>query len=259
MAAPDATWVKRVDGGPVGYADWEAAGLRWLGEATTGGGADVVGVREVRSDGLVLDRLVAAAPTAKAAEDFGAALASTHRAGAAAWGAPPPGWDREGWFGPAASPLPLEVGSWPSWGEMYAVRLAALTRLARDARELDAEDASAVDRLGGRCAAGDFDTGDTPSRVHGDLWSGNLMWTAHGVVLIDPAAHGGHRESDLAMLALFGAPHLDRIVAAYEEVSPLDDGWRARIPLHQLHPLLVHAVLFGGGYAGQVMAAVRAC
>jgi fructosamine-3-kinase len=50
------------------------------------------------------------------------------------------------------------------------------------------------------------------------------------------------------MLALFGAPHLDRIVAAYDEVSPLSDGWHERVALHQMHPLLVHAVLFAGGY-----------
>lgn len=131
------------------------------------------------------------------------------QAGAAAWGAAPPGWDGEGWFGPADSPLPLEVGAWSSWGEMYAVRLASLTRLARDGGELEAEEAHAVDRLGERCAAGEFDTGD-------------------------------------------------RVRTAYEEVAPFADGWRDRVALHQLHPLLVHALLFGGGYRQQVMAAVRA-
>ena len=65
-------------------------------------------------------------------------------------------------------------------------------------------------------------------------------------MLIDPAAHGGHREADLAMLALFGAPHLERVLAAYDEAAPLADGWRDRVLLHQVHPLLLHAVLFGG-------------
>jgi fructosamine-3-kinase len=59
------------------------------------------------------------------------------------------------------------------------------------------------------------------------------------------------------MLALFGAPHLDRIVAAYDEVAPLADGWRARVGLHQLHPLLVHAALFGASYRDQALAAAR--
>jgi fructosamine-3-kinase len=70
-------------------------------------------------------------------------------------------------------------------------------------------------------------------------------------VLIDPAVYGGHREIDLAMLALFG-PLPAPLLAAYDEVWPLADGWRARLPLHQLYPLLAHAVLFGGGYGAQV-------
>jgi fructosamine-3-kinase len=92
---------------------------------------------------------------------------------------------------------------------------------------------------------------EPPSRLHGDLWSGNVLWSPDGVVLVDPAAHGGHRETDLAMLALFGLPHLDRVVAAYDEAWPLAEGWRDRVGLHQLHPLLVHAALFGGGYAAR--------
>src|SRR5690606_10579825 len=59
-----------------------------------------------------------------------------------------------------------------------------------------------------------------------------------------------------AMLALFGAPYLERILGAYQEEWPLADGWRERVPLHQLHPLLVHVVLFGGVYHGGLMDAV---
>ena len=99
---------------------------------------------------------------------------------------------------------------------------------------------------------------EPPARLHGDLWSGNLVWGTDGQVwVIDPAAHGGHRETDLAMLALFGAPHLQRIVDAYDEAAPLADGWRERVALHQLHPLLVHAVLFGGSYGARAAAAAR--
>jgi fructosamine-3-kinase len=83
------------------------------------------------------------------------------------------------------------------------------------------------------------------------------MWTAGGAVLIDPAAHGGHRETDLAMLALFGGPHLDTIIDGYQHHRPLRDGWRGRIGLHQLYPLLAHVVLFGGGYARRTHEAAR--
>jgi fructosamine-3-kinase len=84
------------------------------------------------------------------------------------------------------------------------------------------------------------------------LWSDDRGW------LIDPAAHGGHRETDLAMLALFGAPFLDQVLAAYAETYPLADGWRKRVPLHQMHPLLVHLCLFGGSYREAAVGAARA-
>jgi len=84
------------------------------------------------------------------------------------------------------------------------------------------------------------------------------LWSGGRGCLIDPAAHGGHRETDLAMLALFGAPYLDRIVAAYGEVAPLADGWQARVPLHQLHPVLVHVCLFGASYREAAVVAARA-
>ena len=91
---------------------------------------------------------------------------------------------------------------------------------------------------------------EPPARLHGDLWSGNVMADSRGRPwLIDPSAYGGHREVDLAMLRLFGAPSA-RVFAAYEEVAPLAPGWEQRVELWQLLPLIVHAVLFGGSYRG---------
>ena len=83
------------------------------------------------------------------------------------------------------------------------------------------------------------------------------MWTRDGAVLIDPAAHGGHPEADIAMLALFGCPFFDEVVTGYQQVTSLADGWRDRIGLHQLFPLLAHVVLLGGSYAPQAEAAAR--
>jgi fructosamine-3-kinase len=100
---------------------------------------------------------------------------------------------------------------------------------------------------------------EPPSRLHGDLWAGNVHAGGDGRLwLLDPAAHGGHRETDLAMLALFGCPQLEQLLAAYTDVTPLALGWQQRVPLHQLFPLLVHAVLFGGGYGCGAVAAARA-
>jgi fructosamine-3-kinase len=133
-----------------------------------------------------------------------------------------------------------------------------MVRRCRDAGVYDGSDVTELERLVDRVAAGSFDTDDAPARIHGDLWSGNLMWTDSGVTLIDPAAHGGHRETDLALLALFGTPHLAAVLEGYQERQPLAEGWRERVGLHQLHCLLVHAEIFGGGYAAQALAAARA-
>jgi fructosamine-3-kinase len=151
----------------------------------------------------------------------------------------------------------MSLRSHSNWGDFYAEeRLAPMTELA--GTRLDSSTRAAIDTVMTRCRAGDFDDLDLPARLHGDLWSGNVMWTRDGVVLIDPAAYGGHRETDLAMLALFGCPHLDAVLAGYQRVHPLQPGWRNRVGLHQLFPLLAHVLLFGDAYARQTGTAARA-
>ena len=128
--------------------------------------------------------------------------------------------------------------------------------MAADRGALPAGGAAAVERVCDRIAelAG---PPEPPARLHGDLWSGNVMAGDDGRPwLIDPAAHGGHREMDLAMLRLFGTPGR-RVLPAYAEAAPLADGHEERVALWQLQPLLVHAVLFGGSYGDQVARAAR--
>jgi fructosamine-3-kinase len=106
-----------------------------------------------------------------------------------------------------------------------------------------------LDRLAARPDR--FGPPEPVARLHGDLWWGNVG-NLHGEpVLYDPAVYGGHREIDLAMLALFGGLGR-RLAAAYQEVWPLADGWEARVGLWQLYPLAVHAALFGGRYVPQL-------
>ncbi|BBX94734.1 fructosamine kinase family protein [Mycobacterium lacus] len=248
-------FVKRDPRVPTGYFAWEATGLQWLSDVD--GGVPCARVVSVDATSLTLRRLESVTPSREAAYVFGGQLAVTHDAGAPAFGAAPDGWDGPGFFGPLSQPLPMSLRRHTRWGDFYAEeRLVPMAQLAT--ARLDASTRTAIDAVVSRCRAGDFDDDDRPSRLHGDLWGGNVMWTPDGVVLIDPAAHGGHRESDLAMLALFGCAHYEAIIEGYQRVRSLKPGWRNRIGLHQLFPLLAHVVLFGGGHAARTHAVARA-
>ena len=241
---------------PPGYFAWEAAGLAWLGAAP--GGAAVAEVLAVGDDHLDLRRLTFANPDPAAVETLGRGLAHTHDAGAPAYGSAPPGWSGDGFLGPISELLPLKLEPAESWGEFYAnQRIMPTLAMAVDRKVISHREAHVVEAVARRVARGEFDDGSTPARIHGDLWSGNVVWTPTGAVLIDPAAHGGHRETDLAMLALFGCPHWDFVIGGYLEQHRLDSEWPQRVALHQLHPLLVHAVLFGGDYARRALEVAR--
>nr|WP_041407222.1 fructosamine kinase family protein [Segniliparus rotundus] len=247
-------FVKRNLAAPPGFFACEAAGLRWL--AAVPSGAACVPVLDVTEHALTLVRLDTVQPEAHAARAFGRALARTHRAGARGFGAAPDGWEQDGWFGPLDAPMPVPLRSRASWGEHYGEdRLSPMVE--RAGRAFSAEQRTVLLELARRCADGDFDDDEPPSRVHGDLWSGNVLWTAHGAVLIDPAAHGGHRETDLAYLKLFGVAHYEEIIAGYQEEHPLRDGWRGRQCLHQTFMLLAHVVLFGRSYVPETVSAAE--
>jgi fructosamine-3-kinase len=243
-----ATFIKRNPDAPAGFFEAEAAGLAWLAQAPEG--VRVVDVVRVAPGVIELDRIEQVTPTAEAAAAFGAALARTHAAGAAAFGSPP-----EGHTGPTfIGRRPLTTARQTRWGRFYSRdRVLPYLRVAVEAGTVNEREERVIRAACDRIAAGDFDDSEPPARLHGDLWTGNVLWAEDGAVLIDPAAHGGHRETDLAMLALFGCPFLERVLAAYDASArdlgePLRDGWRDRVPVHQLHPLAVHAAGHGRSY-----------
>lgn len=247
------TFTKRRPDAPPGFFEAEAAGLAWLAAA---GGARTVRVLAVQPGRIDLEALHLTRPTREHARAFGAALSRTHDAGAGAFGVPPPGLEGPSFIG--AQPLPTRPAGWSHWGAFYAEeRVLPYARRASGRGHLDTGALALVEQACDRIASGVFDDADGPSRIHGDLWNGNVQWTPDGAVLIDPAASGGHRETDLAMLALFGCPYLAEIYAGYGEAHPLREGWEQRIPLHQLHPLAVHAASHGSSYAPPLAAAAQ--
>jgi fructosamine-3-kinase len=233
---------------PEGFFAAEAAGLRWLREA---GAVPVPEVLVALPTMLAMEWVDPGPPSPSAAARFGRDLAGLHRSGAPAFGARWPGF---------IGTLPLDNtpsgGPWSDW--FAARRLEPYLRRSADRGALSEDDVQAVEQIIRTVQR--YEVSDPPARTHGDLWPGNVLWALDGRAwLVDPAAHGGHRETDLATLALFGgAPHLPTILAAYQEVFPLADGWRDRVPLHQLHLLLVHTAVFGAAYRPAVRAAADA-
>jgi len=244
------TWPERA-GRPVptGFFATEAAGLRWLREATAVAVPEVV---VALPDLLALEWVESAEPTPSAADRFGRELAELHRAGAPAFGA-----DWPGFIGALPQENDPDPGPWSSWFARHRLLPYLRRSVAREA--LGTAETALVERVVERLGEDGYGGNEPPARLHGDLWPGNLLWGADDRVwLVDPAAHGGHRETDLAQLALFGgAPYLDRILAAYQESWPLAEGWPERVAVHQLHLLLVHTALFGAGYRDAVGTAAR--
>jgi fructosamine-3-kinase len=239
------TWPSGVP--PQGFFEAEANGLRWLRES----GAPVPEVLVALPEMIALEWIEPGEPSPAAAERFGRDLAALHRNEADSFGA-----EWAGFIGP----LPLDntsaTGAWGPW--FAARRLRPYLRSSADSGALSPADVQAVEQI--ITTIESYGGSEPPARTHGDLWPGNVLWSFDGRArLIDPAAHGGHRETDLAELALFGGvPHLARVVAAYDEAYPLAEGWRERVPIHQLHLLLVHTAAFGSGYRSAVRAAADA-
>jgi fructosamine-3-kinase len=238
LAGGGRAFVKTRADAPAGEYEAEAAALRWLGAP---GGVGVPGVLGASDELLALEWLDEGGGGDEA--DLGRGLAIVHQAGAESFG--------------GGTPLRIGRLALPNdpvdgWPQFYAER--RLRPLVGPAR-LSAAGTRAVEAV---CDRIDDLAGpaEPPARLHGDLWSGNVLWSGGRPYVIDPIAYGGHREVDLAMLQLFGSPGR-RFFAAYEDVAPLADGWRDRVALYQLFPLLVHAALFGGGYAGSVERAAR--
>jgi len=254
-------FVKSRAGAPAGEYAAEAAALAWLAEPGT---VRVPAVIACSERFLALEWVEPGSLDAAGEEELGRGLAGLHAAGAPAFGRP----ERAAAAPPADAsaapsgelrigPLVLDAAPTATWAELYAERL--VRPLIADARDRGALSARGAEAVGRACDRMEQLAGpeEPPARLHGDLWSGNVHAGTDGRAwLVDPIAYGGQREVDLAMLRLFGGPSR-RVIDAYDEAAPLADGHEQRVELWQLFPLMVHAVLFGGGYGGSAEAVAR--
>lgn len=253
----------------------EAAGLNWLGAASP----QVVKVVAVSDHTISTTKITPERPTRAAAEAAGVELARIHLAGAPAFGSPPLGWPGPNFIGTQIQACEPD----PDWARFYTTqRVLPFYRKAMDAGNIHDPERT-VERACELITAATWESAHVApgvaSRIHGDLWSGNLLYgrqvsknvltetalddagadnggAANGGVepfFIDPAAHGGHPETDLAMLALFGTPFIEDVFEGYQSVRPLADDWRDFIPVHQLHPLAVHAFTHGPSYGHELL------
>ncbi|MDO5367165.1 fructosamine kinase family protein [Kocuria sp.] len=237
---------------PAGVLELEAAGLEAL-RAAAPAELSVPRVIRVSDQGLVLEWINesygAGGPPTEA--ECGSGLARIHRADAPHFGAIDP-------------ELPQRIGSFPvdlsptdDWADfLLHRRIEPLLRTAIDTGKLDPAASDLLAELAPRAAELAGPT-EPPSLLHGDLWAGNRVIDASGHNwLVDPSSFYGHREYDLAMMLLFGG-FGEACFNAYNDVYPLADGWRERVPWYQVPPLLVHAIRFGGGYGNSVLNALQ--
>ncbi len=231
----------------------EAVGLHWLREGVAhGGGVARLAVPEVLAVGesppfLALEWIEVGGRSDGTEEALGLGLAALHRAGSPTFG-------REDRRTTGSRGLPNDPAD--SWSEFYATRrLLPLADLAERASALPAPAIAALRSVAERLPSL-VGPEEPPARLHGDLWGGNRLVDVHGRNwLIDPACFGGHREFDLAMMRLFGGFGAEAY-EAYADAHPLADGWEDRVALHQIAPLVVHAIKFGGGYVASATAAI---
>ncbi|NTW25216.1 MAG: fructosamine kinase family protein [Lentimicrobium sp.] len=191
---------------------------------------------------LILEYISSREPVKDFWQIFGQQLASMHRKTSGVFGL-----DHNNYIGSLAQ----SNKNHENWIEfLVSERLDPLAKMAFEDGKFHKADIRQIEKLYNKLES--LLPVENPSLLHGDLWNGNMMTGKDGnPCIFDPAVYFGHRETDIAMTRLFGG-FPDSFYESYNHWWPLETGWKERIPLNQLYPLLVHVNLFGGGYMSQV-------
>jgi fructosamine-3-kinase len=250
-------FVKARAHGPAGMYRAEADGLRWLADTRAVRVPEVLALHDpvdmvtdvhLEPRFLVITWIEQHLPAPDHGEQLGRDLARLHRVSATTFGL-----DTDNFI----ADLPQANTPSDSWPDFYGHRrLEPMLRMAVDSGYLPPDATQVVGRVIDRLPEL-VGPSEPPSRLHGDLWRGNVLPGFRGEPwLVDPAVYAGHREVDLAMMRLFGGFD-EPTFEAYDEAFPLCDGHLERVALYQLYPLLAHVMLFGSGYASSVMHAAQ--
>ena len=229
----------------------EAEGLRALRKAASGLAIPEVLVAlppgELHPACIVMEYLPPGAGTGGDDVRLGRGLAAIHARPAPAFGFPVTTY---------CGSTPQDNRESPTWPAFYAERrILALARRLEQEERIDPGERGLLERLADRLP--ELLAHETrPALIHGDLWSGNVLATARGPALVDPACAACDREMELGITTLFGG-FSERFFGAYEEALPLPGGWRDRNPLYQLYHLLNHHLIFGGHYGRQALSLAR--
>ncbi len=232
-----------------GMFQCEADALRLLAATATLRVPEVLAKGQCGDTAFILLELInPARPGVNFWENFGSRLAALHQTSAAKFG-----FEHDNYIGSLSQSNKFHS----TWAEFFiAERLEPMITLARRKRLMPADTEKQFTRFYKHLPS--VFPPEKPSLIHGDLWSGNYMADENGEpCAIDPAIYFGCREMDIAMSKLFGG--FDQgFYIAYDQVLPLEKGWRERIDLCNLYPLLVHLNLFGSSYLSEIRRIVSA-
>ncbi|MEE9335892.1 MAG: fructosamine kinase family protein [Granulosicoccaceae bacterium] len=246
LASGKSVFIKTHRAPPLGFFTTEAKGLSWLRSSGTVAIPEVLTVSD-DPPFLALEWIDIGQRPSMDDGELGRSLALLHKQPFKCFGRPD---------GCTTGSLAMPNKPSQDWATFYATqRLLPLADIAESRGALPDNGIRGLRLISSLLKQWQLD--EPVSLLHGDLWAGNRVCDAKGKSwLIDPAAHGGSREFDIAMMMLFGG-YDESCLKAYNEEYPLQAEWQSRISLHQLAPLTVHAIKFGGSYRGATLAALK--